>query len=95
MVTSTPASRSICGRREVAVGTVAMALPLAWQIVNMAGWVAYQITDIFENIGVVQEGMSAIASRSACRQAGCQGARGHARRDPFEDIRFGYGSEKG
>ncbi|HWV55227.1 ABC transporter ATP-binding protein, partial [Pseudorhodoplanes sp.] len=42
---------------KVQVGTVAMALPLAWQIVNMAGWVAYQITDIFENIGVVQEGM--------------------------------------
>ena len=34
-----------------------MALPLAWQIVNIAGWVAMQVTDIFENVGVVQEGM--------------------------------------
>ena len=40
---------------------MAMALPLAWQIANIAGWVAFQITDIFENIGVVQEGMRAIA----------------------------------
>ena len=56
------ASRSICGRKARSqIGTVAMALPLAWQIVNIAGWVAYQITDIFENIGVVQEGMRAIA----------------------------------
>src|SRR3982075_1506682 len=28
---------------KVEVGTVAMALPLAWQIVNIAGWVAWQI----------------------------------------------------
>src|SRR5215470_5964170 len=45
---------------KVGVGTVAMALPLAWQIVNIAGWVAWQITSIFENIGVVQEGMITI-----------------------------------
>src|SRR4029079_12740136 len=36
---------------KVGVGTVAMALPLAWQIVNIAGWVAWQVTAIFENIG--------------------------------------------
>src|SRR6202040_2985261 len=48
-------------RGQVSVGTVAMALPLAWQIVNIAGWVAWQVTDIFENIGVVQEGMLTIA----------------------------------
>jgi divalent metal cation (Fe/Co/Zn/Cd) transporter len=38
-----------------------MALPLAWQIVNIAGWVAMQITTIFENVGVIQEGMMTIA----------------------------------
>jgi len=32
-----------------------MALPMAWQIVNVSGWVAWQVTAIFENIGVVQE----------------------------------------
>src|SRR5437867_3606349 len=42
---------------RVEVGTVAMALPLAWQIVSVSGWVAYQVTTIFENVGVVQEGM--------------------------------------
>ena len=63
------------------VGTVAMALPLAWQIVNMAGWVAYQITDIFENIGVVQEGMRAIARPLGLPDtAGCRRAEGHTRR---------------
>src|SRR5207248_7164787 len=46
---------------RVEVGTVAMALPLAWQIVSVSGWVAYQVTTIFENVGVVQEGMMTIA----------------------------------
>ena len=48
-------------RGQVTVGTVAMALPLAWQIINISGWVAWQVTAIFENIGVVQEGMMTIA----------------------------------
>ena len=46
---------------KVEVGTVAMALPLSWQIVSASGWVAWQVTSIFENIGVVQEGMMTIA----------------------------------
>ncbi len=46
---------------RIGVETVAMALPLAWQIANMAGWVADNVTTIFENVGVVQEGMRSIA----------------------------------
>ena len=45
----------------VSAGVVATALPLAWQIANVAGWVSWEVTGIFENIGVVQEGMQTIA----------------------------------
>jgi len=45
----------------VAVGTVAMALPMAWQITARAGWVAQNVTSIFENVGTVQDGMRSIA----------------------------------
>ena len=80
----------------VPVGTVAMALPLAWQIANIAGWVAFQVTDIFENVGVVQEGMSAIAKPLGLpdkpEAKPLEVTRGEIR---FDDIRFGYGSEKG
>ena len=41
--------------------SVAMVLPLSWQITNMAGWVARSVTSIFENIGTVQDGMRSIA----------------------------------
>jgi len=46
---------------EVTAGIVATALPLAWQISNVAGWVSWEVTGIFENIGTVQEGMETIA----------------------------------
>ena len=46
---------------RVDVGTVAMAIPLTWQIASAAGWVAMQVTDIFENLGTIQEGMMTIA----------------------------------
>ncbi len=46
---------------RIPVGTVAMALPLTWHISAIAGWVAQNVTTIFENIGVVQEGMRSIA----------------------------------
>jgi len=42
-------------------GDVAMAVPLAWTISNVAGWVSWEVTGIFENIGVVQEGMETLA----------------------------------
>ena len=49
------------GRGEVSAGVVATALPLAWTIANVAGWVSWEVTGIFENVGVVQEGMQTIA----------------------------------
>ncbi len=80
---------------KVEVGTVAMALPLAWQIVNIAGWVAWQITSIFENIGVIQEGMMTIARPIALTDKPDAPAldvtRGEIR---FEDVSFGYGRER-
>jgi len=83
-------------RGVVEVGTVAMALPLAWQIVNVAGWVAWQVTAIFENIGVVQEGMSTIARPIALADRPDAKAlavsRGEVR---FANVRFGYGRETG
>jgi ATP-binding cassette, subfamily B, multidrug efflux pump len=83
-------------RGAVEVGTVAMALPLAWQIVNAAGWVAWQVTTIFENVGVVQEGMSTIARPIALSDRpdakALTVARGEVR---FENVTFGYGREAG
>src|SRR6516165_3347694 len=81
---------------KVSVGTVAMALPLSWQIINIAGWVAMRVTEIFENIGVVQEGMMTIAKPIGLADRPdakpLTVTRGEIR---FEDVRFGYGRESG
>jgi ATP-binding cassette subfamily B multidrug efflux pump len=93
MVTSTAGfALLLWSRGEVAVGTVAMALPLAWQIVNISGWVAWQITAIFENVGVVQEGMMTIARPITLTDqptaATLKVSRGEI---AFENVRFHYG----
>ena len=81
---------------EISVGTVAMALPLAWQISNMAGWVGDNVTMIFENIGVVQEGMRSIAVPRQMPDADCAPEL-HVQKGAirFDHIRFGYGSTRG
>jgi len=80
----------------VSAGVVATALPLAWQIANVAGWVSWEVTGIFENIGVVQEGMQTIAvPHSGVDRAGArplQVSRGEIR---FEDVCFSYGRRDG
>jgi ATP-binding cassette subfamily B multidrug efflux pump len=80
---------------KVGVGTVAMALPLTWQIVNISGWVAWQITSIFENVGVIQEGMMTIARpiqlTDAPNATELVVKRGEI---AFADVRFGYGRER-
>jgi ATP-binding cassette subfamily B multidrug efflux pump len=81
---------------SVSAGVVATALPLAWQIANVAGWVSWEVTGIFENIGVVQEGMQTIAvphsgtDRPGAREL--EVTRGEIR---FEDITFSYGRRDG
>ena len=45
---------------RIAIAAVATAIPLAWQLNNIAGWVARSVTSIFENIGTVQDGMRSI-----------------------------------
>jgi ATP-binding cassette subfamily B multidrug efflux pump len=81
---------------QVAVGTVAMALPLSWQIINIAGWVAMRITEIFENIGVVQEGMITIAKPiGLADRADAKPLTVTRGEIVFDDVRFGYGRESG
>jgi ATP-binding cassette, subfamily B, multidrug efflux pump len=97
MVTSTGAlALMLWARGQVAVGTVAMALPLAWQIINISGWVAWQVTAIFENIGVVQEGMMTIAQPITLTDRPQAGTLAVKRGEiVFDDVRFHYGRTSG
>ena len=81
---------------RVGVGIVATALPLAVQISNMAGWVAQNITSIFENVGVVQDGMKSIAvPRQMPDAPGAAELVVQSGGVRFEGVRFGYGTARG
>jgi ATP-binding cassette subfamily B multidrug efflux pump len=81
---------------RISVGTIAMALPLTWQIANIAGWVAQNVTAIFENVGVVQDGMRSIAvPRQLPDRADAATLRIERGSVRFEGLRFGYGTERG
>ena len=75
---------TLWGQGQASAGLVATALPLAWQIANMAGWVSWEVTGIFENVGVVQEGMETIAVPHTLTDV--PGAR--ELEVPFGEIRF-------
>jgi ATP-binding cassette subfamily B multidrug efflux pump len=80
------------GQGVIDAGVVATALPLAWQTANAAGWVSWEVTAIFENVGTVQEGMQAIAvphtgvDRDGARPL--EVTRGEIR---FDHLSFAYG----
>ena len=81
---------------EIEVATVATALPLAFQITNMAGWVARSITGIFENLGQVQDGMRSIAVPQQMPDApGARPLRLAGGGIRFDAVTFGYGTERG
>jgi ATP-binding cassette subfamily B multidrug efflux pump len=97
LVTSTAAIAILLWMKgQIDVGAIAMALPLSWQILAIAGWVAFNVTNIFENVGTVQEGIQSIAEprRLTDRDDASPLAvsRGEIR---FDHVRFGYGRDIG
>jgi len=80
----------------VEVGAIAMVLPLSLQLTNMSRQIAIRITEIFEDIGVVQEGMITIAQPLQLPDpAGARPLAVPAGRIEFRDVSFGYGRDVG
>ena len=81
---------------QVTLGAIALATGLVLRINNMAGWIMWVVTGIFENIGTVQEGMETISKphevvdRPAARPLVV--ARGEIH---YDGIRFHYGKGGG
>ena len=78
----------------VSVGDIAVVTGLVMRIVAMSGWIIWVVAGIFENIGVVQEGMETISrphqivDRPDARPL--QVTKGEIR---FEHVQFHYGRE--
>jgi len=80
----------------VEVGTIAMVLPLTLQLTNMSRQIAMRITEIFEDVGIVQEGMLSIARPLQLPDpAGARPLTVRAGEIEFNRVNFGYGRESG
>ena len=80
----------------VEVGAIAMVLPLTLQLTNMSRQIAMRITEIFEDLGVVQEGMLTIAQPLQLPDpAGAQPLTVREGRIEFKNVDFGYGRDIG
>ena len=77
---------------HIGVAAVATAIPMAWQLNNIAGWVARSITTIFENIGTVQDGMRSIdVARLMPDRPGAAELIVTGGEIRFENLHFDYG----
>ena len=80
----------------ITLGAIAVAAGLVIQINNMSGWIMSVVTNVFENIGQVQEGIKSISN--PLRLTDARDARplkvtnGEIR---YEDVTFHYGQEGG
>jgi ATP-binding cassette subfamily B multidrug efflux pump len=80
----------------VEVGAIAMVLPLTLQLTNMSRQIAMRITEIFEDLGVVQEGMLTIAQPLQLPDAAdARSLTVRGGRIDFKNVNFGYGREAG
>jgi len=61
LVATTGTAIGLWTQGHVSVGDIAVVSGLVIRIVTMSGWVMWTIADVFENIGVVHEGMETIA----------------------------------
>ena len=93
LVSTTVIGLTLWARGAVDASQVATALPLVWQITNMAGWVSFEVAGIFENIGVVQDGMQTISVPHTLVDEKdakpLKVARGEIR---FDQVSFNYGA---
>jgi ATP-binding cassette subfamily B multidrug efflux pump len=80
----------------ISVGAIALATGLVIRIVNMSGWIMWVVNGIFENIGMVQDGLQSISQPVGVtdREPAPKLAvsRGEVK---FENLKFQYGKGKG
>jgi ATP-binding cassette, subfamily B, multidrug efflux pump len=78
----------------ISIGTVATAIPFALQLAGMAGWLAWEMMEVFENIGVTEESMGVIAQPIAVTDKPEAGElKVEKGLIQFDDVSFGYGRD--
>jgi ATP-binding cassette subfamily B multidrug efflux pump len=96
MVTASGVAIWLWAHDLVSIGAIAAVISLVLRIIGMSGWILWVVAGIFENMGVVQEGMETISrpnqvvDRPEARQLAV--TRGDIR---FDHVSFHYGQKVG
>lgn len=82
-------------RGEVGVGAVAAATAMALRLNGISHWIMWEMAELFENIGTVQDGITTLSRPVAVLDAPAAKplavSRGELR---FENVSFAYGGKK-
>jgi ATP-binding cassette subfamily B multidrug efflux pump len=83
-------------QNAITLGAIAVATGLVIRINNMAGWIMWVITGIFENIGTVQEGLEMISlPRSVVDANGAKPLTVTQGEIRYDAVKFHYGRDRG
>ncbi len=81
--------------QSIQAEAVAMALPLVWQAASTGGWVAWEVSGIFQNLADVQQGMQSIAApNTMADEADAKTLEVKNGAIEFKEIVFGYTKER-
>lgn len=96
IVSTTALALWLWTQSSISVGAIALATGLAIRIVNMSGWIMWVVNGIFENIGMVQDGLQTIAQPVSVTDRE-QAPKLYVERGgvKFENVDFHYGKSSG
>jgi ATP-binding cassette subfamily B multidrug efflux pump len=96
VVATTGMALWLWARGEVGLGALAAATAMALRLNGMSHWIIWEMAQLFENVGVVQDGINTLASRHQVVDRPGAGAltvtRGEIR---FARVSFSYGARTG
>ena len=92
MVSATALAVWLWSRQLVTIGDIAAVTGLVLRIIGMSGWILWVVAGIFENIGVVQEGMETISRpNQVVDRPGSRPLAVRAGEIRFDHVSFHYG----
>ena len=80
----------------ISVGAIAVALALALRISGMSQWIMWEVSSLFENIGIVFDGLNMLSKRRDVEDVENASDLVVTNSDiAFDDVSFHYGKESG
>ncbi len=79
----------------ITIGAIALVIGLVIRINHMSSWIMFVVTGVFENVGIVQEGLDTIARPwQVVDHPGAKTLRVDSGEIKFSDIGFHYGTKE-